>query len=55
MRILVTGASGLLGINLAMEAAKQHEVYGVVNAQPLEGVPFHCITAELLAKDAFSR
>ncbi len=54
MRILVTGASGLLGINLAMEASKQHEVYGVVNAQPLEGVPFHCITAELLAKDAFA-
>jgi len=53
MRILVTGASGLLGINLAMEAAKKHEVFGVVNANPLENPPFHCITAELLAEDAF--
>lgn len=31
MRILVTGASGLLGINLALEAAKNHTVYGLVN------------------------
>ncbi len=54
MRILVTGASGLLGINLAMEAAKTHEVFGVVNANPLQDPPFHCITAELLGEDVFA-
>ncbi len=54
MRILVTGSSGLLGINLAMEAAKTHEVFGVVNANPLQDPPFHCITAELLGEDTFA-
>jgi dTDP-4-dehydrorhamnose reductase len=54
MRILVTGASGLLGVNLAMEASKKHEVIGVVNTHPLEGTPFKCITAELLGKDVFA-
>lgn len=54
MRVLVTGASGLLGINLAVETAKQHEVIGVVNTQSLSGTPFRLLTAELLAKDAFA-
>ena len=31
MRILITGVSGLLGINLALEMAKEHEVFGVAN------------------------
>ncbi len=53
MRILITGASGLLGINLAMEASKKHEVYGVVNSQPLKNPPFKCIVADLLAQDAY--
>lgn len=54
MRILVTGASGLLGVNLAIEAAKKHEVYGVINSLPVEGAPFHTIKAELLGKDVFA-
>ena len=54
MRILVTGASGLLGVNLAMEASKEHEVIGVTNTLDLQGTPFRCITAELMDKDAFS-
>lgn len=53
MRILITGASGLLGINLAMEAAKKHEVYGVVNSQPLKDPPFHCIVADLLGEETY--
>lgn len=53
MRILITGASGLLGINLAMEASKKHEVYGIVNSQPLKNPPFNCIVADLLAEDAY--
>ncbi len=47
MRILVTGASGLLGVNLAMEASREHEVIGVTNTLDLEGTPFplhHCGT-----------
>jgi len=54
MRVLVTGASGLLGINLAVETAKQHEVIGVINTQTLSRTPFQLLTAELLAKDAFA-
>lgn len=37
MRLLVTGASGLLGLNLALEAAKQHTVFGQVNQHNLPG------------------
>ena len=40
MRILVTGASGLLGVNLALEAARQHEVVGVVNQNLLNTSAF---------------
>lgn len=54
MRILVTGASGLLGINLAMEAAKQHEVFGVVNTHTLSETPFHSIESNLLGQDSFA-
>ena len=36
MRILITGASGLLGINLVLEAARQHTVFGVVNQHKLQ-------------------
>lgn len=34
-RILVTGASGLLGINLALEASRAASVFGLVNDHPL--------------------
>lgn len=54
MRILVTGASGLLGANLAIEASKQHEVYGVMNSLALNDTPFHSIQADLLGKDVFA-
>jgi dTDP-4-dehydrorhamnose reductase len=36
MKILITGVSGLLGINLALELAKEHKVFGVVNDHPLQ-------------------
>jgi dTDP-4-dehydrorhamnose reductase len=49
MRILITGVSGLLGINLALEFAKEHEVIGVVNDHPLHGQPFRMIQADLAA------
>lgn len=49
MRILVTGASGLLGLNLALEAAKGHEVVGTVNSRLLQCEDFEVIQTDLLA------
>lgn len=47
-RILVTGASGLLGANLALQAHAQYEIVGVVNARPLRNAPFETVQADLL-------
>ena len=54
MRILITGASGLLGINLAMELARTHTVYGIVNQHSLipGSLPFQVIQADLLKDGA---
>ena len=46
-RILVTGASGLLGLNFALTYSRQHQVTGVVNAHFLTGAPFQILTADL--------
>jgi len=48
MRILVTGASGLLGANLALEAAKDHTVYGLVNALQLRTDAFQILKGDLI-------
>jgi dTDP-4-dehydrorhamnose reductase len=45
-RILVTGASGLLGINLAVEAIREHEVIGVDRGK-LKSAPFPVVRADL--------
>ncbi|RPI29456.1 MAG: SDR family oxidoreductase [Chloroflexota bacterium] len=65
MRILVTGASGLLGLNVALEAARGggqpdgpdggHTVYGVVNRNDLRTDAFRVIKADLLAPGALER
>lgn len=52
MRILVTGASGLLGVNLALEASGAHQVTGHVNALVLRHAPFDQLTGDLLADGA---
>jgi dTDP-4-dehydrorhamnose reductase len=54
-RILITGASGLLGINLALEAAKRHEVIGVQHAQILHDPGFGMVQADLLQPDQVTR
>ncbi len=47
-RILVTGASGLLGLNFGLNAAAKHEVIGVVNRHGLHGVRFKMLVADLM-------
>ena len=48
MRILITGASGLLGINLALEAAKQHTVFGQINNNEIHTQTISVLKADLL-------
>ena len=50
-RILITGASGLLGISLALEAMREHEVVGVHRGK-LKSAPFQVIKADLLHRNA---
>lgn len=51
MRLLITGASGLLGLNLALDAMNAHEVIGVDRAT-LKSPPFRIINADLLDEGA---
>jgi len=49
MRLVVTGASGLLGLNLSLVAADRgYSVTGLVHSHPLVGVPFNVLHADLL-------
>ncbi len=50
-RILVTGASGLLGISLALEAMRAHEVIGA-DRGTLKSAPFRVIKTDLLYLNA---
>jgi dTDP-4-dehydrorhamnose reductase len=52
MRILITGASGLLGLNLALEAASEHTVFGLVNQHGLHTQAFTVLHADLLQPGA---
>jgi dTDP-4-dehydrorhamnose reductase len=55
MRILVTGASGLLGLNLALEAAKDHLVFGTINNHAIRTDAFTVLQVNLLADGAVER
>ena len=50
VRILITGVSGLLGIHLAVEAMREHEVVGVDRGK-LKSAPFSVLKADLLKTD----
>lgn len=50
-RILVTGASGLLGLNFCSFFYRKYDVLGVVNRTTLQDLPFPVIKAELLHED----
>lgn len=58
MRLLVTGVSGLLGLNLAVQAADRFHVTGVMRgnrARPVPGVPFDTILADLTEPQVLDR
>ena len=42
-RLLITGASGLLGLNYAIQFMNRHQVVGVCGQNPLHDVPFKMI------------
>jgi dTDP-4-dehydrorhamnose reductase len=50
MKLLITGASGLLGINLALEVAREHEVIGIDRGK-LKSAPFRVLKADILNID----
>ena len=54
MKILVTGASGLLGLNLSLQMHQTHNIIGVDRAS-LANTPFPLINADLLDADAIQR
>ena len=51
-RILITGVSGLLGINLAMEAMRDHEIIGVDRGK-LKSPPFPVLKANFYDRHVF--
>jgi len=53
MKLLITGASGLLGINLAMEAMREHEVVGVDRGKLLSA-PFPVLKTNFFNRNAFA-
>jgi dTDP-4-dehydrorhamnose reductase len=54
MRLLITGASGLLGLNLALYAGGAHDIVGV-DRNTLASAPFKVIKADLLAPRALQQ
>jgi dTDP-4-dehydrorhamnose reductase len=50
-RLLVTGASGLLGLNLALEASSSHQVVGA-SRRALHSTPFEPVQADFLETGA---
>ncbi len=55
MRILITGASGLLGLNTALEVADQHTVFGQVNSNAIQTEAFTVLQTDLLEPGAVER
>ncbi len=52
MRILITGASGLLGLNLALETTRRHTVFGTVSQHVVKTDAFTVIQTNLLVPGA---
>ena len=56
-KVLVTGASGLLGINLAfqVQTAGRYAMTGITHSNALRGAPFEQVSADLGKAGAFER
>ncbi|HEX7557188.1 MAG TPA: SDR family oxidoreductase [Leptolinea sp.] len=54
-RLLVTGASGLLGVNLALREYTRRAVTGITHTHHLTGIPFSIQTVDLTEPDSISR
>jgi len=54
MKLLITGASGLLGLNLSLGMIETHTIVGV-DRNKLSGTPFEIVKADLLDPGACSR
>jgi dTDP-4-dehydrorhamnose reductase len=52
-KILVTGASGLLGLNLGVQMTPRFEITGIANSHALTNVPFQVCQADLAQPGAF--
>lgn len=48
-RFVVTGASGLLGLNLSLQITANDEVLGIANTSPLDGLPFEIQMMDLVS------
>ena len=48
-RFVVTGASGLLGLNLSLQISANDEVLGIANTSPLKGLPFEIQIMDLVS------
>ena len=48
-RFAVTGASGLLGLNLSLLISNNEEVLGIANTSPLKGLPFEIQKMDLVS------
>ncbi len=52
---LVTGASGLLGLNLSLWLSKENRVTGIIHRNELKATPFDVIVADLAQRDESAR
>lgn len=53
-RILVTGASGLLGLNFALRCHDETDIVGVVNQNKISNLPFETLQRDFFNSDAVS-
>ena len=54
-KLLVTGASGLLGLNLGFQLAGRYQITGITHSHALRGAPFDVIQADLGKAGTFGK